>query len=264
MLQCEIVLADDYIRRGERMIRAMAEHARDAGVRVRVTRNWEGAARNLMTYGLGHPQRKTHNAAHLASGGRMIGWDIGYWDRSEFDAGMRLTIDHFHPWRLIKPEPPERFDARGVVLRSDCEPDGPILLCGLGVKQRMALGIGGQSWEMDALRKIRRRWPDRRVVYRPKRPEHPLPGCTLSTGTIEEALRGVSLLVCAHSNVAVDACIAGVPVICEDGAAFALYRDNPNPTRAQRLEFLRSLAWWQWRHSEARAAWEFIKPHLID
>ena len=38
------------------------------------------------------------------------------------------------------------------------------------------------------------------------------------TGTIADVLNGCSVVVCRHSNVAVDACIAGVPVECEGGA----------------------------------------------
>ena len=72
-------------------------------------------------------------------------------------------------------------------------------------------------------------------------------------------MKGASLVVCSHSNVAVDACIAGIPVDCTDGAALALYKDNQNPTVERRLEFLRSLAWWQWSTREAPQAWEFIK-----
>lgn len=260
---CEVIVAQDYIRRGERMILAMIEHANANGVNVYVNARYKAQAPNLMTYGLGHPERMHDNAAHVRGGGRLIGWDLGYWDRAEFDAGMRVTIDHFHPWRLIKPEPPERFDLKRIALREDYDERGPIILCGLGRKQRVALSIAGQSWEIRTLEKIRRQFPRKQIVYRPKRPEPCLPGCTPSRGTIEETLRGASLLVCAHSNTAIDACVAGVPVICEDGAAFALYRDRPNPSRAERLEFLRSVAWWQWKPSEAAQAWQFLKQHMI-
>lgn len=75
---------------------------------------------------------------------------------------------------------------------------------------------------------------------------------------IDEALRGASLVVCRHSNVAVDACVAGIPVECDDGAAAALYRGNPNPTREQRAEFLRRLTFWEWRPDEAAQAWDWI------
>ena len=81
-------------------------------------------------------------------------------------------------------------------------------------------------------------------------------------GAIEDVLRNASLLVCAHSNTAVDACIAGVPVECDDGAAFALYAGNAAPNRDERRAFLEALAWWQWTTQEAPAAWAVIRDQL--
>lgn len=249
--------------RGRKILDAMIEAAPAAGVELIISPAWRRAAPVLMTYGLGHPVRSQWTRAHLKAGGHLVGWDLGYWNRDDpVTFSMRLTIDAEHPHRLIRPEDPARFDAAGIVLREDANPAGPIVLCGLGVKQRRHKGLRGQSWEQQALRRIRERFPRHRVIYRPKRPEATLPGCQAAVGSIEDSLRGASLLVCAHSNVAVDACIAGVPVECEDGAAFALYRDNPAPSRAQRLEFLRSLAWWQWNPTEAAQAWTFIKRNL--
>lgn len=245
------------------MLRAMVDAAGDAGVRVTVTDRWRRQAPWLMTYGLGHPERRTQNLQHVAEGGRLIGWDLGYWHRDvPLTFGMRLTIDADHPHRMLVPMPGDRFDAAGITLREDCDPNGPILLCGLGRKQRRMLGLRNHEWELKALQRLRARFPGRRIVYRPKRLEAPLERLPTSTGPIEDALRGASLLVCLHSNTAVDACIAGVPVLCEDGAALALYRNNPMPSRAERLDFLRRLAWWQWSVPEAAQAWAFIKERL--
>jgi hypothetical protein len=57
-----------------------------------------------------------------------------------------------------------------------------------------------------------------------------------------------------------------VPVVCEDGAAAALYgsdlRAPVRPTPAQRLAFLRGVAWFQWRPSEAAECWDYLKARL--
>lgn len=262
-MDCEVVLAPRTAVRGEKMLRAMVEAAAGAGVRVAFTDRWRAKAPWLMTYGLGHPERRAHNLEHIRRGGRLIGWDLGYWHRDvPVSFSMRLTIDADHPHRMLVPMPARRFDAAGITLREDFDPTGPIILCGLGPKQRRMLGLGVQQWERRTLARLHREMPGRRVLYRPKYAEHPLERCPTSHGPIEDALRGASLLVCAHSNTAVDACIAGVPVECEDGAAFALYENNPMPTRAQRLSFLRRLAWWQWTVPEAAQAWAFIKDRL--
>lgn len=262
-MDCEVLLADDLCARGRKMMLAMVDAATEAGVRVAVSKTWRRQAPVLMSYGLGHPVRRAWTTAHLKKGGRLVGWDLGYWNRDvPLAFNMRLTIDDDHPHRWISTMPPERFDGAGIVLREDFNGNGPIILCGLGKKQRNLKGYRGQQWELDALAAIRAAHPGKRVVYRPKRADSPLPGCSTASGPIEDVVRGASLVVTAHSNVAVDACIAGVPVECEDGAAFALYRNNPAPDREQRLEFLRSLAWWQWSPLEAVEAWNFIKTRL--
>lgn len=262
-MDCEVIVQKRMALRGEKMLRAMIEAGEDAGVRVTVTDKWRHQAPLLMSYGLGHPERKLWTRAHVKAGGRLIGFDLGYWLRDEpLKFNMRMTLDQDHPHKWIRPESPERFDATGIELREDWDPMGPIVLCGLGQKQRALMGYRGQEWELRALRGLRDRYGRRRVIYRPKRPEVSLPGCGLGMGPIESVIKGAALVACHHSNVAVDACIAGVPVECEDGAAFALYRNNPAPDRDQRLEFLRSLAWWQWNPTEANQCWQYIKTRL--
>ena len=240
----------------------MVDAAEGAGVRVAVTDEWQRLSPNLMTYGLGHLGRRPWQEAHKRAGGRVIGWDLGYWHRDvPLQFSMRLTIDDDHPHRLIKPMPGARWQAAGIALRDDYDPAGPIVLVGLGRKQRALMKLYGQEWELRTAATLRRRYPGRRIVYRPKREER-LRGFPTVDGSIESVLRGASLVVCHHSNVAVDACIAGIPVECQDGAALALYRGNPAPSREQRMAFLQSLAWWQWTPGEAPAAWDFVKEYM--
>lgn len=261
-MDCEVLICRNTAARGLKMLQAMAQSAQGAGVRVHVTDRWRQLSPNLMTYGLGHPDRRPWQEAHKRAGGRLIGWDLGYWQRDvPIKFFMRLTIDDDHPHRWIRPMPADRWERAGIELREDADPDGPIVVVGMGRKQRNLLNLRGYEWELRTAHALSSRYPGRAVVYRPKRPEV-LPGFPSVDGPIESALMGASLVVCGHSNVAVDACIAGIPVHCEDGAAFALFRDNPAPTRDQRLEFMRSLAWWQWNPREAGQAWAFIRGQL--
>lgn len=263
-MRCEVLLQPRTALRGEKMLRAMIEAAPAAGVEcVLSTSEWRGIAPVLMTYGLGHLQRRPWQEAHKRTGGRLIGWDLGYWNRDvPLAFSMRLTIDDDHPHRFVRDEAPERWEAAGIALRENYNPDGPVVLVGLGKKQRALMGARTQEWERAKSIALRRRFPDREVVYRPKRDGDELPGLRTVRGPIEAVLRGASLVVCHHSNVAVDACVAGVPVECEDGIALALYRGNPAPSREERLRFLQSVAWWQWTPLEAAQAWEFIKARL--
>lgn len=252
--------------RGRRMLDALIAAA---PIPVKVRSAYNGDADILVTYGTGHPVRRPWWLEHRRRGKRCIGLDLGYWDRNvEDDAGMRVTLDTDHPPQWIRPEPPERFDARGSALRYDAHPDGPVVLVGQGVKSVRVAREKPCDWEYRALARIRAAYPGREVVFRPKRATDraPLGLARRVDESIETVLAGASLVVCRHSNVAVDACLAGVPVVCEDGAAAALYgRDvckPSNPTPAQRLEFLRSLAWWNWRPSEAAEAWAYLLTRI--
>lgn len=229
-----------------------------APVPVRVTNAYRGDCDALMLWGIGRHGHAQARAEHRARGGRVFMWDMGYFGRGKFDGYLRVSIDHEHPqaWLDRSPTDPRRWGRHGIPLRSDADPAGPILLVGMGPKSHAYLGSSG--WEARALADLKRRFPERKVMHRPKpgRPFQPL-GCGVDrSANVETALRGKSLVVCRHSNVAVDACIAGVPIEVEDGAA-AWLQGKPY-TRGMRLEFLQRLAWWQWRVDEAAQAWRFL------
>jgi hypothetical protein len=253
-VECEVLLPQ-IARRGQRMLEAMIAAA---PIPVRVSDTYRGGSKLLMSYGLGHLGRKRFTDAHVANGGRLIGWDMGYWNRSET---MRVTVDADHPWRLMRDMPGDRWKAAGIALRQDADPDGPVILVGMGPKSRVQFGLGFQEWERDTLAAIRAAYPGRKVIYKPKKLER-LGDLPVSHAAIEDVLTGASLVVCRHSNVSVDACIAGVPVVCEDGAGRALYgpdlRNPVSPGVVQRQRFLENLAWWQWRPEEASKAWQFL------
>lgn len=256
-MRVEILRQANMVTKGTRMLDALAAAIGDGCV---VTDRYRGRSHVLMTYGVGDEYRAGVWKQHRATGGRCVGWDLGYWRR---DVMMRLQIDALHPHALIRPEAPGRWDAERIALRQDADPRGPVVLVGLGIKSADMLGLDPLQWERKALARIRRDFPGREVIFKPKRPTVArLPGTDYRDGPIEPILRGASLVVCRHSNAAVDACIAGVPVVCDDGAALALYRGNTNPTPEQRLAFLRSLAWWQWQPDEAGRAWDYIRGRL--
>lgn len=253
---CEILIDAPMAKRGRAMLCAMASaNQRTAAV----TDKYAGRHGLLMLYGAGLESRRAATLAHLGAGGRVASWDLGYWDR---EVALRLSLDGLHPdpgHLAMAPATGARGPAR--TLREDANPAGPILLVGLGKKSEALYRLGHLEWERRTLAALRLRFPGRAIAWRPKgkRPE-PLEG-TVSRWDmpIEHALWGCSLVVCRHSNVAVDAAIAGVPVECEGGAAAALFGDNPRPTRPQRAEFLRRLGWWNWSPSEAADAWVWIR-----
>ena len=259
-MQCEILI-HNINRRGTEMLNAMDEAAGAAKIDCKISERYTASTPWLMSYGLGHLQRKQWSDAHIRNGGKLIGWDLGYWDRMNT---MRLTIGADHPWKLIKDMPGDRFEKSGLQLTNTYNPDGHILLIGMGIKSRAQFGYKGQQWELEMMDKIKQAYPGRKIIYKPKKPEKFI--IHSFDGNINDALKNCALVVCRHSNVAIDACLSGVPVYCIDGAGRALYRDGlsspTNPDIRERLKFLQNLAWWQYKPSEAKLAWKFIKGVL--
>jgi hypothetical protein len=258
----ELLIDPPFISRAAAWLAALA----GANPQAKITKAYRGRHKLLVLYGVGNPFRALAAAQHVKAGGRVAMWDLGYWTRAE---SMRLSIDRNHPTAeqlascdLKTPRPRPRLSQPRAF-----DPSGPILLCGMGPKSCTHLGLVAQQWEHAKVRDLQARFPGRPIIFRPK-PGNPfdrIEGTRRSAiGPIEDALQGISLVVCRHSNVAIDACIAGVPVECEDGAAFALYRDDQNPGEDARREFLARLAWWNWGSHEAAEAWRFMEEMTCD
>lgn len=246
----------------EPMLRALRQAALAAGHPVRDGYHFSNRCDWLVLFGVGAAERNEARQRQRARGKRAILWDMGYVRREKAGGHLRLSIDDDHPQRWLDATvpAPSRWEALGVPLREDANPDGPIILVGLGTKSRLYLKDA--HWEARTLADLQRRYPGRAVIHRPK-PGHDFTKlhCERDTETpIDVLLRGASLVVCRHSNVAVDAAIAGVPFECVDGAAFWLM--GRSFSVENRLDFLRRLAWWQWRVKEAAAAWAFIARTL--
>lgn len=248
---------------GTALLRATDRGARRAGMSVNVTSQYQGKSDWLCMYGVGSPNRNGPRLKHIAHGGLVACWDLGYWKRGkdESSAYLRVSVNHTHPQALLDETPTDssRFDKHGIKLRSDYGIEGPVIVAGMGYKSKRFLNIN--NWEVIALCRTQERFPGKRVIYRPKpsgyREQIKWPHIDVVT-PIADLLRGASLVVCRHSNVAVDACIAGIPVECEDGAARWLYQHGSGPGEMQRLEFLQRLAWWQWGCWEQDEAWKFL------
>jgi hypothetical protein len=246
--------------KGRLLLEHVYQGARRHGINCRLVNG--GAIRDdawLILYGLGAPERIGY-----ATRDRLIAFDAGYWNRklAPDRRSYRVSVNGFHCPEAIARVPcagPERWASSGLTCAlSGGNASGPILLAGNGPKTSRAIAPG---WTAAKSREIRRIFNGRKILYRPK-PKRPVEGGVdhdgVSSGSIDDAMKGVSLVVCRHSNVAIDACRAGVPVICDDGAAAAIYPkslrhgEEQQPSYAQRIDFLQRLAWWQWSPIECR------------
>jgi len=247
---------------GRVILAAIAEKANEAGVRAHVTSDYKGDDHWLVMWGIGADNRSAIRDHHIRSGGYVQLWDIGFFKREKVRGFCKVSVntDYATKW-LDATEPlPQRWEAVDLKLRDDYDPDGHIIVAGVGPKQRMYMGMssGHDCWEARKIEALRKRFPGRRIIYRPKpRRAAPVLRCeTDAESPIEDLLRGAALVVCMHSNVAVDAVLAGVPFESEDGVSTWL-RDKPY-TPAVREDFCRRIARWQYKHFEMGEAWRFL------
>ena len=237
-----------------------------AGFDPRWVSGYHGEVELLTLWGIGKDSNIQARKQHLAKGGHVINWDMGYLGRPHY---ARVSIDVDHPSHALmeNTEPdPSRWEHFGLKLYNVANPKGHVVVVGLGAKSRVQFK-NGDTWEQKALLEAKARFPDRRIVYRPKPSkyedkvqwEH-----RSEVESIYRLLQGASLVICKHSNVAVDACISGVPVECDGGAALWLYNRCTTPTVAQRLDFLYRVCWWQWKldDHDMEVGWKFLRTVL--
>lgn len=255
----EILIPDRANAFGRRVLDLVTAASPAAGMKPVMTNSYKGDAKWLVMWGVGGGNRSAIRDLHGSRGGITVLLEFGFFKRDKTDGYVRLALndDYCTRWLDQTPPAPERWNELQVELREDADPTGPIILAGIGPKQRAYMN--GVMWEEAKLTELQRRFPGREIVYRPKpnRPFPRLPVRTIASGPIEQALKGASLVACLHSNVAIDAVVAGVPFEAEEGPSTWL-RDKPY-TRENRLDLLQRIARWQYRLHEIGEGLKFAR-----
>lgn len=233
------------------------------GLKVHAPRVEEYAPCELLfLYGWGGQVQQAAVAAHK---GNYIAFDLGYWNRGGiWQRKWRMSVNGFHcPEEIMKGSLPSDYRLRRdkLVISQGHAPGrvSRVLLIGNAPKSVKVIEAG---WTAKRAVELKAAFPKAELIYRPKpgRPqESGVRFDSLSTKDLAAELTPGTLVVCRHSNVAVDACIAGIPVVCDDGAAAAIYpsdihKFDDQPDRDLRREFLIRLAWWQWSIREIKTS----------
>lgn len=269
------LITPDTLRRGRNLLGCLKTSADRKGYETKEIRTYEPCD-VLVFWGYGHAVRRAAAERCMGDGGHAISWDLGYWDRQSdrYHRKFRVSIDGFHPkpeMVMAGPIPSKlRWREARLPVNDVLYLSGHILLVGNGPKSVSAFA---PDWAAKKSQELRQAFPGHKIIYRPKPNRAAETGVShdgLSTEPIDEALRRASLVVCRHSNVAVDACRLGVAVVCDDGAAAAIYpqklddfQNQPGPET--RLNFLRRLAFWQWSTYEAKegAFWDWVQSREL-
>lgn len=209
--------------------------------------------------------RKTRKAVYV---------DLGYWGRrkrSRYDGYHKLAVNARHPtdYFQTRPHSADRFKQHGVPIRPWRETGRHILVAGMSAKAAHAEGLSPHSWERATIQRLRQ-LTDRPIIYRPKPnwiEAKPIPGSIFDKTTpLEAALHDCHAVVTHHSNVAVDALLAGVPCICPHGVASVLSGHRLEDIEALRKavgrgQWAADLAWTQWSVDEMKsgAAWRYLR-----
>lgn len=195
--------------------------------------------------------------------------DLGYWQRDRY---YRFSVNGWSPERYVRQGlPSSRFERLGLDIKPWRTGGAEIIVAGSTSKACQDHGMAYQAWEMRAIERLKA--TGRPVVYRPK-PNDPratqIAGVPMDRRPIKEALASAYAVVTHHSNTAIDALLAGVPVHCETGAAAAfsvpMESLDDAPLLDGRDQFLFDVAWLQWTVDEMRSgeAWAHLRKYLAD
>ena len=223
--------------------------------------------------------------AHLQAGRHFMFFDKSYMDRANY---VRVSLDAWQPTAYFRRQsPPDRFERFGLKVepRKSTNADMEVIFAGSSQKYCNFHDLGDATeYAERVIRKIKKK-TSRPVVYRPKpswavhHPDEcrPIDGTRFSVpGTpIREELANCHLLVTHGSNAAVDALLAGVPVMVLGSNIFSSmsmgedYRmiEAPYfPADDERLQFFHDLAYCQWTLDEFRSgeAWADLRRTLIE
>jgi hypothetical protein len=271
------ILANPSIQRSCHVARAMRDGLLCHGVVAPVEEAFKAVSADVViAYGWSN---KAVFEAYRSAGKQFVYIDLGFWRRK--DPGKRL--DGFHKvvvngWcptaTMRRGCPSDRYVALDLPPPQRPHGEKKVVVAGMSAKSAADHNLLPEVWETETIARIARQ-TERKVVYRPKPSwveAKPLERAEFSHGeSIEAVLASAHALVTHHSNAAVDAIAAGVPVYCKTGVGSLLSTvslddiENPcMPTAAERQQLLYDVAYLQWNVDEMRngSCWDNIRGLL--
>lgn len=258
---------------GRALSAGIAKH--ETGVRLVLSRDYRGPPDSDVAIHYGFADRlKLIFDEHRIAGRKAIYVDLGYWlrrKRTRFDGYHKIVINSRHPTAYFqdRKHPSDRFNALGITIEPWRSEGRHVLVIGMSGKGALAEGFAPEQWERRTIAKLRA-ITKRPIVYRPK-PNwpgaKPIPGAVFQKDVpLADALKDCHAVVSYHSNVAVEAIVAGVPALTTHGIASFMGTRNleqvDNPYMPDcRAQWAADLAYTQWTiaEMESGAFWAHMK-----
>lgn len=260
--------------RAGNIARSMQAGFRRHGIVACIEPLWDGRVKGdlVIAYGWAH---QPVFAAYEAAGGQYAYWDLGYWNRrpdkskgGAREGHHRLAVNSWDTAdTMLIGCPDDRWRQAGIQLAPRRELAGAVLVAGMSPKAAGTHGFGPGQWERATLDELARIGAGE-VIYRPK-DKH-----VFEREPLGPVLERSRVVITHHSNVALDAIIAGVPCIARRGVGRLLtsydLADVPAlgwpdlPSDDARLAFVRDVAYAQWSPAEMRSGvvWDHMKGLL--
>lgn len=228
-------------RRAETVCRALDTGLQMCGCETKITEFMPGKHVELDTtadaaafYGFQVPLPSIMSA-YKSLGKPAVHVDLGYWNRTEGGQLLgyhKVAVNARHPTSYFRKRRHADFrlkKAKRLKIEPWRERGEKIVVAGMSGKHAKSEHMAPGEWEREIVERIRK-VTDRPIVYRPKpgdRTASPIKGCEYAKeGDIREVLENCHTLVTHHSNAALDAILAGLPVWAQDGVAAPVgYRD---------------------------------------
>lgn len=193
---------------------------------------------------------------------KILHVDAGFWRRDHYN---KLALGGRWSELTNRKFGSGRFTPHAVMVYPNRAPGKTILVCGMSAKAARSWGLEPEQWEHEAVSRLRA--VGAKVIYRPKPtwPDaRPIQNSIFDRSLgIDQTLRQVYGVVSHHSNAAIDAIAAGLPIYVEVGISKSLSVPTLEdvvgataPDIETRQHFLREIAWHQWTLAELeQGAW---------
>lgn len=206
-------------------------------------------------------------SAYLSAGIPVFVFDWGYMRRVNRTEEAQTGHWQISYAGLNRPPtfdvPSDRFDALGLSVERGARSAGNrALLIGQMPGDAAVGGTCHATWLREKQIELQDLGFD--VVYR----EHPrggikMPHLPSASGPLIDEMRASRVVVTYNSNTGHDALLAGVPVLCDTGAAYSALSGAKVPSTTRRREYFNRLAYGQWRIDELPRAVDFLKTEWL-